>query len=151
MGISTLKQFNLFVNGAGFVGTITKLQLPSIADITSDIITGDRATAIKVVTGVELGELSFTCVDIIDTRLTGLLYEKDTILTIKSIYSDSDSEDDKGVIITAVIASRSREIAELEKGGETSQSFTFSLKSYREVVDNVTIYDINTAPILTTL
>lgn len=140
----TLTNMNLFVDGVSYAGVVSELSLPKIKRKTEELRNGGMDAPIKIGTGMEMMEASFSVSGMTPEILKQFGLADDTAFNgvFRGAYKDQ-----KGDVVSVVATLRGL-IEEIDfgswKAGDKAESkFTLAPSFYKLEVGGQTIYEID--------
>lgn len=140
----TLTNFNLFVDGKGYAGLATEVQLPKLKRKTDEHRAGGMDGPVKIGLGMEAMEAGFTLSGVSKDVLVffGLADETAFNGTFRGAYKDQ-----KGVVVP-VIATYRGMLEEVDPGswkaGDKAETkYNVALSYYKLEVDSAVVYELD--------
>ncbi len=140
-----LKNLNLFVDGRGYAGKVTDIELPKLTMKTSEYRAGGMDAPIEVEMGMEKLETSFTLngYDPSVLSLFGLAPGQRKSLTLKGSLMDEATGIEKPISINLRGMMREVDMGTWKPGEDATLKISVALTYYKLVHGGIVIYEIS--------
>lgn len=137
-----LKNFNLYVDGRGYAGTVEEVQLPTLNIMSEDYRAGGMDAPIEIDMGMEKLETTFK-VSRFDESLDALLSSSGNInLTFRGAVESLDGSV-KAAVVKMTGRIHSIETDAATPGSKVTKTYRVTLIAYSYSLDGVSIHDID--------
>jgi len=142
---NVLKNLNLFVDGRGYAGNVTDIELPKLTMKTSEYRAGGMDAPIEVEMGMEKLESTFTLngYDPEVLKLFGLAPGKRKSLTLRGSLLDEKDGSEKPISINLRGILREVDMGTWKPGEDASMKVAVALSYYKLTHNGIVIYEID--------
>jgi len=142
-----LKNLNLFVDGRGFAGKVTEIELPKLTMKTSEYRAGGMDAPVEVEMGMEKLETTFTLngYDPEVLKLFGLAPGNSKSLTLRGTLINQETGVQQPILINLRGMMREVDMGTWKPGEDATLKISVALTYYKLAHNGVVIYEIDPA------
>jgi len=142
-----LKNLNLFVDGRGFAGKVTEIELPKLTMKTSEYRAGGMDAPVEIEMGMEKLETTFTLngYDPEVLKLFGLAPGNSKSLTLRGTLLNQENGTEQPILVNLRGMLREVDMGTWKPGEDATLKVAVALAYYKLTHNGVVIYEIDPA------